>query len=47
MHQLRHRVVVDDRHLFRQMVRQYLGQKMKVNDMEIHLVVAHLVRHLV
>jgi hypothetical protein len=46
MHQLCHRVVVDDRHLYRQMVRQYLDQKMMVNDKEILLVDVHLVHHL-
>ena len=47
MHQLRHRVVVDDRHPYRQMVHQYLDRMMMVNDKENYLVVAHLVRHLV
>jgi hypothetical protein len=49
MHQLRHRVVVDDRHLYRQMVRQYLELMKMVNDMENlldHLVVLNQVRHL-
>ena len=46
MHLLCHRVVVDDRHLFRQMVRQYLELMKMVNDMESYLVVLHLVHHL-
>ena len=46
MHLLYLRVVVDDRHPFRQMVRQYLELMKMVNDKESYLVDVHLVHHL-
>ena len=46
MHLLYHRVVVDDRHPFRQMVLLYLVLMKMVNDMVIHFADVNQVHHL-